>query len=74
MEFIDFVATGTTPEQVVNFRPSVEAQRRLSELLERNSEGTITDDESEELDEFMLYERMASLAKAKARLILAHRR
>jgi hypothetical protein len=73
MEFIDLIASGTTPEDIVNFRPSQEAQQRLSELLQRNSEGRITTEEAEELEEFMLYERMATLAKAKARLVLANR-
>jgi len=34
-EIIDFMATGATPEQVVQFRPSPEAQRRVEDLIER---------------------------------------
>jgi hypothetical protein len=73
MEFIDFVAAGTTPEDVINFRPSAQAQERLSELLERNREGTLTEDESAELDKAMTLEHIMRIAKAKARLILANR-
>src|SRR5687768_14370210 len=29
MELVDFVARGSTPEEVANFRPSPEAQRRV---------------------------------------------
>ena len=29
LELVDFVAGGTTPQDVVNFRPSAEAQQRL---------------------------------------------
>jgi hypothetical protein len=73
MEFIDFVAAGSTPEDVINFRPSSEAQERLSELLERNREGKLTEEESAELDKAMTLEHIVRMAKAKARLILANR-
>jgi hypothetical protein len=35
LEIIDFIAGGTTPEQVVHFRPSIEAQERIAYLIER---------------------------------------
>ena len=38
MELVDFVARGVTPEDVANFRPSVEAQMRVADLLEKQRE------------------------------------
>jgi len=43
LEFVDFVAAGTTPEGVANFRPSVEAQERVAELVERDKDAKVAD-------------------------------
>lgn len=37
-EIIEFIAAGTTPAEVANFRPSLDAQRRVADLLERERE------------------------------------
>ena len=42
LELVDFVAGGTTPQDVVNFRPSAEAQQRVKELVEREQESRLT--------------------------------
>jgi hypothetical protein len=68
MELVDFVARGSTAEEVANFRPSPEAQKRVAELLERQRESKLTEQETAELAGFVL-----GLAKAKAQLILASR-
>jgi hypothetical protein len=73
MELVDFVARGSTPEEVANFRPSPEAQRRVADLLERQRESKLTDEEASELDGFVQLEHILGLAKAKAQLILASR-
>lgn len=73
MELVDFVAHGSTVEQVASFRPSCEAMKRLAELLERQREAKLTDDESSELDGYVRLEHILGLAKAKAQLILAGR-
>ena len=73
LELVDFVAGGTTPEDVANFRPSIEAQQRVSELMERERESRITPEESAELTHFLELEHILRIAKAKARLILANR-
>jgi hypothetical protein len=71
LEMIDFIAAGTTPETVVHFRPSPEAQGRVVELIEREKEHALTIDEKAELEHFMELEHILRMAKAKARLILA---
>ena len=73
LELVDFVAGGTTPEEVANFHPSPEAQRRLTELLEHERESRLTPEERVELAHFLELEHILRMAKAKARLILANR-
>jgi hypothetical protein len=73
MELVDFIAIGTTTEKVANFRPSAEAQERVAELLELNRQSRLTEDQAAELNAFVVLEHILSLAKAKARLILADR-
>jgi hypothetical protein len=74
LEIIDFIAAGTTPEAVVNFHPSPEAQRRVAGLVERGKLGNLSDDEQAELDHYEELEHILRMAKAKARLILSHGR
>jgi hypothetical protein len=38
LEIIDFIAAGTTPQAVVDYHPSAEAQQRVAELIERERE------------------------------------
>jgi hypothetical protein len=61
-EIIEFIAAGTTLEAVADFRPSPEAQRRVAELIVREKEEGLSQEEVAELDHFM---------EAKARHILA---
>ena len=73
MELVDFVARGSTAEEVANFRPSAEAQKRVAELLEKQRESQLTDEETSELDGFVQIEHILGLARAKAQLIVAAR-
>ena len=70
-EIIDFIAAGTTPEAVVGFRPSTDAQQRVAELIEREKENHLSREEKAELDHFEELEHILRMAKAKARQILA---
>jgi hypothetical protein len=70
-EIIDFIAAGTTPEEVANFRPSPEAEQRIADLLQREREQNLTPEEKAELDHFIELEHILRLAKAKARRILS---
>ena len=71
LEIIDFIASGTTPQAVVDYRPSKEAQNRVAELIRREKEATLTSEEKSELDHFMDLEHILRVAKARARQILA---
>ncbi len=73
LELVDFVAGGTTPQDVVDFRPSAEAQHRVNELIERDGDSRLTPEEAAELAHFLELEHILRMAKAKARLMLANR-
>jgi len=66
-EVIDFIAAGTTPQNVIDFRPSNAAQERLEDLLSRENEGLLSAEEKFELDHYLQLEHLIRLAKARAR-------
>ncbi len=70
LEIIDFIAAGTTPQSVVDYRPSDAAQRRVDELIAREKEGSLWPQEQSDLDHFMELEHIIRVAKARARQIL----
>lgn len=65
-EVIDFLIKRPTPEEIVAFKVSPSAQRRLSELLERNRSVTLNPMELAELDIYEQLEHMMILLKARA--------
>jgi hypothetical protein len=67
-EIIDFIATGTTPEAVLAFRPSIGVQERVASLVERSKDGSITAEEQSELDDYLQLEHIMIMAKARARM------
>jgi hypothetical protein len=71
LEIIDFIAAGTTPETVIQFKPSPEAQRRVSDLIEGEKGTGLSPEEKAELDHFLELEHILSMAKARAREILS---
>ena len=44
-EVIDFIAAGTTPQNVIAFRPSEAAQERVTDLLSREKESELSREE-----------------------------
>ena len=70
-EIIDFIASGTSPEKVIAFRPSETLQSRVSDLLFKNQNESLNLEEKNELDSYMLLEHIMRLAKARAFKILA---
>ena len=65
-EFVDYIVTGLSPEQVLAFRPSEETRERVRYLLTAEKTGTITNEEKAELDEFEQFEHLMRMAKARA--------
>ena len=57
-EIIDFIAVGTTPKNVIAFRPSEAAQERVADLLSREKEGQLSHEEKSELDCYLQLEHL----------------
>ena len=70
-EVIDFIAAGTTSDNIVTFRPSEEAKQRVTDLIRREKTTGLTPDETSELNHYMQLEHLMRLAKARARKYLS---
>jgi len=55
-----------TPKEILRFRFPADAQRRFSELVERNRQGKLTPDETIELERYLSAEAVVRILKAKA--------
>jgi uncharacterized membrane protein len=69
-EVLDFLVTGPTPEQIIAFHASERAQEQLRLLLERNQNGTLTEQERAELEEMSRVDHFFTLIKARAMKVL----
>jgi hypothetical protein len=59
-ELITFLASSPSSEELVAYRPPEELQARMSELLEKNRQDSLTSEEETELDEFLRMNRFMS--------------
>lgn len=66
-EFVDFLASGTTPQGVIDYRPSEETKAKIAELIYRQKTSSLSPDESAELSHYLQIEHLMRLAKARAR-------
>lgn len=64
-EVIEFIAS-SSPENVIAFRPSEEAKARVADLIFREKDEGLTDEEKSELDHYLQIEHLMRLAKARA--------
>jgi len=64
-DLLDLLAESADAQRVLAFRLSEEKQARLDELLQKNREGTLTDEESAELDAYERFEHVVRLLKAR---------
>lgn len=65
-EVADFIASAD-PAKVLAFRPSSETKDRVSDLIEREKNEGISDEERSELDHYMHIEHLMRMAKIYAR-------
>ena len=63
-DLLDILAEGATLERLLAFRLPDEKQNRLDDLLEKNREGLLTDQDAAELDTFEQVEHVVRLLKA----------
>ncbi len=59
------LAESADVDRVLAFRLSGKKQARLVDLLEKNREGALTDEESSELDTYEQFEHLVRLLKAR---------
>lgn len=70
-EFVEFLAGGSTPRELIEFQPSEKTRAKVSELIRRQNSASLSPDESSELNCYLQLEHIMRLAKARARLRLA---
>lgn len=71
-EIIDFIAAGTSPRDIVAFKPSEIAKARVADLIAREKTTGLSPDETAELNDYLRLEHIMRLAKARARTHLVH--
>ena len=64
-DLLDLLAECADAQRVLAFRLSDEKQAQLDQLLEKNREGILTDEESAELDAYEQFEHLVRLLKAR---------
>jgi hypothetical protein len=64
-ELVDFLASAPSREQLLNFRPSEEVRRRARGLLAKIRDGSLTNEEQQELDQFEQAELLMQLICAR---------
>ncbi len=64
-DVVSFFARGPSREEIAAFRLSDEATARVRELLQKNSAGTLTPDEADELDTCVQLDRMMLLIRCE---------
>lgn len=72
-DFVEFLVSKLSPEDILTFKISAEVQQRADELTELNKSGEITLDERAELARMMDWNSTISLLKARAMRILGTR-
>jgi hypothetical protein len=65
-EFLDYLIEKASPDEILAFKASPEAQAYAQTLIDRKSAGTLTPDKAEILQQMVQFERMMSVLKAKA--------
>ena len=70
-EITDFLASIPTAEQIIAFKPSELLNQRLHDLLDHAGEGTLTDGEQQELNEYLRVSHLLKMLKGKVRLKIA---
>lgn len=65
-EFIDFLIQKISPQELIAFKASPEAQEHTRLLIERQSAGLLTEEETAEIEQIRQFERLFALVKARA--------
>jgi len=71
-EIIDFIAAGTSPNDVIAYQPSDMVKERVADLIYREKNNGLSPEEKSELDHYMQLEHLMRLAKARAHKYIEH--
>lgn len=66
-EIVDFIAAGTTPENIIDFCPSEGTKERIADLIYREKTTGLASEETAELNYCLQLEHLMRLAKSRAR-------
>lgn len=66
----DFLGSAPSLEEIAEYRLQSNLQERAHLLLDKNRDGTLSEDERAEMEEFRQIDHLLTLIKAKARLKL----
>jgi hypothetical protein len=64
-DFADFIA-GLSPEKLLGYYAPPKMQHRVELLIAKKKDGKITEDETREMEKYLLFEHIVRLAKARA--------
>jgi len=67
---VNLLTSTPKPEDVLAYKVPPHLQERVSLLLEKNREGSLSISEKEELDQFVFIEHVFRMAKTRARMQL----
>ncbi len=67
IDVVDFLADGPSSAEIIELQASPDMQERIAELLDKNRDGTITEQEATELDRYEQLDYLITLIKARAR-------
>ena len=68
LELVDFIASGPSRSEVAKFQASDIAKARVADLIRREKTEGLSEEEKEELEQFLQLEHLMRLAKARARI------
>lgn len=66
-ELLDLFVGVADEDRLLRFRLPADKQARLDDLLQKNREGTLTEQQRGELEEFEQLEQLGRMLKARAR-------
>lgn len=70
-EILDFMVSAPSPQEIIAFKPSSQMEARLTELMSKNKQDTLSDDERHELDAFLQLNHFVNMLRIRARKKIA---
>lgn len=65
-EFLDYLVSRASAQDILAFKPSIQAQERADYLTEKNKNDQLSPEERLELEQLMEFDSLVSVLKARA--------